>query len=143
MAKPIFTNIDFNGNSAMNFVIGSRSSDPMTGYSDGYVYYNNMDKCLRLYSNGSWNSLVDDFRIVESLPTSGTENVVYLLTVTVPDSSYNTYSAYIWKNNTYRQISGYKLSVSWNDILDKPDLLQCNLVNIQDSSDYSLHLYYD
>lgn len=145
MGRALFTNLDFNGNSAVNLVIGSLTEDPAINM-EGYVYYNNVKKCLRLYSDGSWNSINDKYLVVENLPQTGKENIVYLVPRGEENDGYGTYSAYIWayRNNSYSfcQISGYSVvtAVQWDDIKGVPDLLDCE---VQDGSNGNvLHIWH-
>lgn len=144
MGKPLFTNLDFNGNSALNLIIGSLASDPAS-VSEGYVYYNNVQKALRLYSDGTWNSIADKFLVVDNLPNTGKSNIVYLVLKEENQNNYNTYSAYIWANNAFCQISGYAVpsAVTWDSIEGKPDILDCSILNNPNTNDKTLLFFYN
>jgi hypothetical protein len=134
MAKNVYTNLDLNGNAALNVVLGNLSSDPLSA-SEGYVYYNTTKKNLRTYINNGWVDIIGIsdgkiLKIVQSLPATGEANVIYLLQKNAvdPNAQYYRYSSYMWSDNSYHQISGY--NVDWNEISNKPDLLDCEVQNI-------------
>ncbi len=143
MAKQIFSNIDFSGNAALNMVIGSRDSDPVN-VAHGYLYYNTVRGCLRVLCGDTWQDLVNTsdgkiIKVVQSLPVTGETNVIYLLKKSDIDNEYSRYSSFVWLETSYGQISGYK--IKWDEIVNKPDLLDCS-VNLIDGSNYNLNLIY-
>lgn len=147
MAKKIFTNIDFSKNAALNFVIGSLSADPSDASVPGYTYYNTTRHCLRVY-NTEWEDVISIgngkvVSIVDQLPATGVANTIYLRP---RNSSGNdvTYMAFAWDPNTstYGQVSGYSIPVYWDDILDKPSLLNCTINDTSVSTDKALVLTY-
>lgn len=143
MAKQIFSNIDFSGNAALNMVIGSRDSDP-ANVAHGYLYYNTVRGCLRVLCGDTWQDLVNTsdgkiIKVVQSLPVTGETNVIYLLKIDDVSNGYDRYSSFVWFGASYGQISGYK--IKWDEIVNKPDLLDCS-VNLIDGSNYNLNLAY-
>lgn len=57
--------------------------------------------------------MVRTFQIVAELPVTGTEGVMYL--VSIPDTS--KYTAYVWENNAYRELGVIQMTITIDDEL--------------------------
>ena len=57
MARKFLTSIDLSLSELQNAVIQNLASDPITGNTDGRIYYNTVADELRVYANGAWTAI--------------------------------------------------------------------------------------
>lgn len=57
MSRKFLTNIDLNLSELQNAVVQNLAADPVTGNTEGRIYYNTVADELRVYSKGSWEAI--------------------------------------------------------------------------------------
>ena len=57
MARKFLTSIDLNLSELQNAVIQNLAADPITGNTDGRIYYNTVADEMRVYANGVWTAV--------------------------------------------------------------------------------------